>query len=91
MSNFLNTSRQSLIQLLFIYKGIYVRATCFDVVGHPQAIQEYRSKRCFVFPHYGIPNACKHLGSHNAEKQNNAYICVLGCPEDDVLGRNMSP
>ena len=22
--------------MYFIYKGIYVRATCFDLVGHPQ-------------------------------------------------------
>jgi len=24
--------------ILFIYKGIYVRATCFDVVGHRQVL-----------------------------------------------------
>jgi len=28
------------ITLIFIYNGIYVRATCFDLVGHPQALQE---------------------------------------------------
>jgi len=25
---------------------IYVRATCFDIVGLPQALEEHRSKRC---------------------------------------------
>ena len=25
--------------ILLIYEGIYVRATCFDLVGHPQALQ----------------------------------------------------
>ena len=32
-------------------------ATCFDLVGHPQALQEHRSMRCSGFLHYGIPNA----------------------------------
>ena len=45
--------------ILFIYNGIYVRVTCFDMVGHPQARQEYRSKRCLGFLHCGIPNAYK--------------------------------
>jgi len=40
-----------------MYNGIYVRATCFDLVGHPQAFQENRSKSCLVYPHCGIPNA----------------------------------
>ena len=31
-------------------------ATCFDLVGHPQALQERRSKRCVGFLHYGIAN-----------------------------------
>jgi len=56
-----------------MYNGIYVRATGFDLVGHPQALQEHRSERCLSFLHYGIPKA-KHLG-----------------PQDDLLGRNMSP
>ena len=34
---------------IFIYNGIYVRTTCFDLVGHPQAFQENRSKSCLVF------------------------------------------
>ena len=34
---------------------IFVRATCFDLVGNPQALQEGRSKSC------GIPNAYKFL------------------------------
>ena len=38
---------------------MYVRATCFDLVGHPQALQENRSKVCLVYPHRGIPNAHK--------------------------------
>jgi len=29
------------------------------------------------------------LRSHNAEKLNNSWICFLGGPEDDRLGRNM--
>ena len=29
--------------------GIYVRATCFDLVGHHQALQENRSKSCQFF------------------------------------------
>jgi len=35
--------------------------------------------------------SCEHLGSHNAEKLNNSWICFLGGPEEDRLGRNMSP
>ena len=31
------------------------------------------------------------MGSHNAGKLNNTWICVLEGPEDDLLGRNMSP
>ena len=38
--------RQSLTQHLFYIHSIYVRATCFDLVGHPQALQEHRFKRC---------------------------------------------
>jgi len=29
--------------------------------------------------------------SHNADKLNNFWVCFLGGPEDDRLGRNMSP
>ena len=75
----------------FIYNGIFVRATCFDLVGHPQAFQEERSKSCLVLLHCGIPNAYKVLGFHNAVKLNGSWICLLGGPEDDLLGRNMSP
>ena len=31
------------------------------------------------------------MGSHSAGKLNNAWIWVLEGPEDDLLGRNMSP
>ena len=31
------------------------------------------------------------MGSHNARKLTNAWIHVLEGPEDDLLGRNMSP
>ena len=31
------------------------------------------------------------MGSHNAGKLNNAWICVPEGPEDDLLDRNMSP
>ena len=40
---------------------IYVKVTCFDLVGHPQALQENRSNSYLVFLHCGIPNACKFL------------------------------
>ena len=55
-----NTTHLSLTQQ-FIYNGIFVRATCFDLVGHPQAVQEDRSKSCLVLLHCGIPNAYKFL------------------------------
>jgi len=35
--------------------------TCFELVGHPQALQEDRSKTCLVFLPCGIPNAYKLL------------------------------
>ena len=38
---------------------IYARATFLDLVGHPQALQENRSKSCLVFLHCGIPHAYK--------------------------------
>ena len=62
----INTTRQSSKQHLFhiyiyIYKCIYVGATCFGPVGHAGALQE------------------------------NSWICFLGGPEDDPLGRNLSP
>jgi len=44
----INTIRQSITQLLFYIQCIYVWATCFDLVGHPQALQENRSKSCLV-------------------------------------------
>ena len=66
---------------MFIYNGMCVRATCFDLVGHPQALLGNRSNS-LVFLHCGIPNA---------GKLNNSWICFLGGPEDDLLGRNMSP
>ena len=37
-----------------------------------------------------VTKTCKHLGSHNAGKLNSSWICLLGGPEDDLLGRNMS-
>ena len=40
----------------FIYNAIYVRATCFDLVGHPQALQEKQIQELFSFLHCGIPN-----------------------------------
>jgi len=46
---------------LQVYIYIYTTATSFDLVGHPQALQEYRSKLCFGFLHYGIQNAYKLL------------------------------
>ena len=36
---------------------MYVRATCFELIGHPQGLQEHRCKRYLVFVHDGIPNA----------------------------------
>ena len=42
-----------------MYNSIFVRATCFDLVGHPQALQEHRFKHCLVFMHCGISNAYK--------------------------------
>ena len=52
-----------LLQKYIVHKLVYifVRATCFDLVGHPQALQEGRSKSCLVFLHCGIPNAYKFL------------------------------
>ena len=44
-----------------MYNSIVVRATCFDLVGHPQALQEDRAKSCSVSLHCGIPNAYKLL------------------------------
>jgi len=38
-----------------------------------------------------VTETCKHLGSNNAGKLNNSWTCFLGGPEDDLLGRNMSP
>ena len=45
-----------------------------------------------IYNHYtfaSLVEACEHLGFHNAEKLNNSWICFLGGPEDDRLGRNM--
>jgi len=74
----------------FIYNGIYVRATCFDLVGHPQALQEKQIQELFSFSELWDPKflqvctckhlgsqaqTCKHFGSQNAEKLNNYWIC----------------
>jgi len=32
-----------------MYNGIYVRATCFDLVGHPQALQEKQIHELFSY------------------------------------------
>jgi len=53
-----------------MYNGIYVRATCFDLVGHPQILQENRSKGCLFFLHCGIPNA------NNFQLQKQKYISL---------------
>ena len=37
-----------------------------------------------------VTKTCKHLESHNAGKLNSSWIYLLGGPEDDLLGRNMS-
>ena len=99
----ISTTRQSVTQYLFYMQCMYVRATCFDLVCHPQALQENRWKSCLVFLHCGIPNAYKFelqkpkyislykMNSHNVEGLNNSWICFLGGPEDDRIGRNMSP
>jgi len=42
-------------------RGCIVRATCLELVGHPQALQENRSKSCLVSLHCGIPKAYKIL------------------------------
>jgi len=55
----INTIVSQQHNIYFIYNGIYVRATCFDLVGNPQVLQEKRSKSCLVYPHCGIPNAYK--------------------------------
>jgi len=44
--------------MYFVYKGIHVRATCFDLIGHPQALPEHIFKRCSVSVHCGI-SQCK--------------------------------
>ena len=56
---------QSVINTTFYSytKVYYVRATCFDLVGRPQAFQVHRSKCCL---------GLLHLGSHYAENLNNA-------------------
>ena len=51
-----------------MYTGIYVRAACLDLVGHPQAFQENRYKSRLVFLHCGIPNA------HKFQLQKQKYI-----------------
>jgi len=43
--------------MYFIYNSIYVTATCFDLVGHPEALYENRYKSCFVFLHVESYNA----------------------------------
>ena len=75
-----NTSVSNTIYF-YIQWYICVRATCFDLVGHPQALQENISKSS-VFLHYGIPQ-CR--------KTKQLLDLFSGGPEDDLLGRNMSP
>ena len=58
-------------------KGIYFRATWFELVGHPQSLQEHRSKRCLVF---------------SLEKLNNVTrwdpkLCIPSC---DAIDKNRS-
>jgi len=38
-----------------------------------------------------VTETCEHFGSHNADKLTSYWISFLGGPEDDRLGRNMSP
>jgi len=49
---------------------MYVRATCFDIVGHPQALQERLIQELLVFLHCGIPNA------HKFQLQKQNYISL---------------
>ena len=51
---------------------IYVRATCFDLVGHLQALQENRSKSCLVFPALWVLK-CLHVSVTGAKKYISLY------------------
>ena len=52
-----NTTHQSLTHFILYF----VRATCFDLVGHPQVLQEDSAKSCLVLLQCGIPNVYKFL------------------------------
>jgi len=53
--------------------NVYVRATCFDLVGHPQALQGNGSKSFLVFLHSWIPNAHR----FQVQKQNIYKVVCL--------------
>ena len=44
-----------------------------------------------IYTFASVTETCEHMGSHNAEKRKNSWICFLGVPENDRLSRNMSP
>ena len=82
------------IQELYVFKLVghpqaLQELYMFQLVGHPQVLQENRSKSLYIFS--SITETCKHLGSQNADKLNNSWISFLGGPEENRLGRNMSP
>jgi len=46
--------------IFILYTMVYMSGRhVFDLVGHPQALQEHRSKGCLDFLHYAIPTAYK--------------------------------
>ena len=77
----INTTSQSSTQRLFyIHKGmyIYVRATCFDLAGHPQDLQENRSKSCLSFSALWDPK-CLHVSVTGANMFISLYKLNLLC------------
>ena len=59
---------------------VCVRETCFDLVGHPEALQEAKTVtqqvqyiQAYVL-HIPVTVTCKHWGSHNAGKLNSCWI-----------------
>jgi len=62
MLNCTNTTNHLLTRHFILYARVYLSGRhFFDLVGHPQALQEDRSKICLVLLHCGIPNAYKFL------------------------------
>jgi len=86
-----NTIRQSITQLLFYIHWYICQGDMFRPSRSSSGPPKKQIQEVLVFLHCGIPNAHKFQLQKQKCTSLYTWICFLGGPADDLLGRNMSP